>query len=210
MIALASTNDLIAAEAQYHPSCYTDYTLPVTGKILVEKSDYQKLELETFHEVIKRCHDIICSPSIVKFEELLLIMKNLFLKKKRKKKKQFMNISQSTKKSLSRSIGKCFGNGLKFISVRRTLFLHPSVMSGEQVIIQFYEPKKDDYVAKAAAAIRKEVKCSKDEMPWLPQPSDFDPEIFKMPSKLNEFLTCLLTIKEEMKSAAKVLDSDIL
>ena len=32
LIALASTNDLIAAEAQYHPSCYTHYTCPVSGK----------------------------------------------------------------------------------------------------------------------------------------------------------------------------------
>ena len=80
LIAFASTNDLIAAETHDHPSCYTDYARPVTGKKVVEKSDYQKLELEAFHEVIKRCHDIICSPSILIFEELLLIMKNHFLK----------------------------------------------------------------------------------------------------------------------------------
>ena len=79
LIALASANDLIAAEAQYHPSCYTDYTRPVTCKKVVEKSDYRKLKLEAFHEFIKRCHDIICSPSILKFEELLLIIKNHFL-----------------------------------------------------------------------------------------------------------------------------------
>ena len=59
LIALTSANDLIAAETQYHPSCYADYTRPVTGKKVVENSDYQKLELEAFHEVIKHCHDII-------------------------------------------------------------------------------------------------------------------------------------------------------
>ena len=32
LIFFGSTNDLIAAEAQYHPPCYTDYTRPVTGK----------------------------------------------------------------------------------------------------------------------------------------------------------------------------------
>ena len=71
LIVLASTNDLTAAEAQYHSSRYTDYTRPVTGKKVIEKSDYQKLELETFQEVVKHCHDIICSSSILKFEELL-------------------------------------------------------------------------------------------------------------------------------------------
>ena len=69
LIVLALSNDLTAAEAQYHSSRYTDYTRPVTGKKVKksEKSDYQKLELETFQEVVKHCHDIICSSSILKF-----------------------------------------------------------------------------------------------------------------------------------------------
>ena len=71
LIVLALTNDLIAAEAQYHSSCCTEYTRPVTGKKVIEKSVYQKLELEAFQEVIKHCYDIIFSPSILKFEELL-------------------------------------------------------------------------------------------------------------------------------------------
>ena len=154
------------------------------------KSLDPKLELEALHEVIKCCHNTICSPSILKFEELLLIMKNHFLKNS-------LSISQSTKKNLSRNIEKCFGDELKFINVRGTLFLHPSVMSVEQVIILFCEPEKDDYVAKAAGAIRKEVKYLKDEMPWPPQPSDLKPEKFKIRSKLNEFLTCLLAGKGE-------------
>ena len=71
LMVLASTNDLTAAEAQYHSSRYTDYTRPVTCKKVIEKSDYQKLELEIFQEVVKHCHDIICSSSILKSEELL-------------------------------------------------------------------------------------------------------------------------------------------
>ena len=82
MIVLASSNVLIAAEAKYHPLCYTDYTRPVTGKKVVEKSDYQKLEFIAFQEVIKHCHDIICSSGILKFEELK-IMKNNFNPRKR-------------------------------------------------------------------------------------------------------------------------------
>ena len=70
-------------------------------------------------------------------------------------------------------------------------FLHPSVMSLEQVIMLFCEPEKDDYVPKATAAIRK------NEMICTPQPSDYEQEKFKTLSKLNEFLTCLLTVKEE-------------
>ena len=71
LIVLASTSDLTAAEAQYHSWSYVDYTRPVTRKKVIEKSDYQKLELETFQEVVKHFHDIICSSGILKFEELL-------------------------------------------------------------------------------------------------------------------------------------------
>ena len=73
LIVLVSTNDLIAAEAQYHPSCYADYTRYFTGIKVVGKSDYhQQLELEAFQEVIKYCNDIICSPSIFKFENYVV------------------------------------------------------------------------------------------------------------------------------------------
>ena len=51
----------------------------------------------------------------------------------------------------------------------------------------FCKLEKDDYVAKTAAAIRKEGKCLKDGMPRPHQPSDLEPEKFKTPCKLNEF-----------------------
>ena len=53
----------------------------------------------------------------------------------------------------------------------------------------FCQPEKDDYVTKAAAAIGKVFQCLKDEMPWPPQQSDLESEKFKIPSKVNEFLT---------------------
>ena len=59
LIVFTSTNHLTAAEAQYHSSHYADYIRPVTGKKVIEKSDYQKLELETFQEVVQHCHDIM-------------------------------------------------------------------------------------------------------------------------------------------------------
>ena len=163
---------------------------------MVEKSDYQKFEVKAFHEVIKRCHDIICSLGTLKVEELLLIMKNHFLKNS-------LSISQSTKKNLRRNIEKCFRDELKFINVRGALFLHPSVISVEEVILLFREPEKGEYVAKEAAAIRKEDKCLKDEMSWSPQPSNLEPEKFKIPSRLNEFSTCLLTVKGENEISSR-------
>ena len=63
------------------------------------------------------------------------------------------------------------------------------------------EPEKDDYVAKAAAAIRKVVQCLKDA--WPPQPSGLESEKFKIPSKANKFLTCLLIVKGENETSSR-------
>ena len=49
-------------------------------------------------------------------------------------------------------------------------------MSVEKVIMLFCEPKKDDYVAKAAAAVRKVFQCLKNEVPWPPHSSDLESE----------------------------------
>ena len=62
-------------------------------------------------------------------------------------------------------------------------------MSAKQLYMLFCEPEKDDHVTKAAAAIRKVFQFLKDEMPWPPQQSDLESENFKIPSKVNEFLT---------------------
>ena len=82
LTALASTNDLIAAEDQHHTSIYTDYTRPVTGKKWLKNRTIKSLNLRLF---VKLVNVVMISPSILKFEELLLIMKNHFLKK------QFIN-----------------------------------------------------------------------------------------------------------------------
>ena len=74
-------------------------------------------------------------------------------------------------------------------------------MSVEKVIMLVCEPEKDDYVAKAAAAIRKVVQCLKDA--WPPQPSGLESEKFKIPSKANKFLTCLLIVKGENETSSR-------
>ena len=88
------------------------------------------------------------------------------------------------------------------------LFLHPTVMSVEQVIMLVCELEKDDYVAKAAAAIRKVVQCLKDV--WPPQPSGLESEKFKIPSKANKFFTCLLIVTGENETSSRSARPDIL
>ena len=77
MISLLSTNDIIAAEAQYHPSCCQDYTRPKnSGKKNNDRQylQYKNAKLEAFHLVITNCHKSIMHPTILKFQDLIAIM----------------------------------------------------------------------------------------------------------------------------------------
>ena len=104
MISLLSTNDIIAAEAQYHPSRYQDYTRPKnSGKKNNDHQylEYKNLELEAFHLVITNCHKSIMHPTILKFQDLIAITEELLQKNN-------LMITNSTKRNLRRSIEKSF------------------------------------------------------------------------------------------------------
>ena len=104
MISLVSTNDIIAAEAQYHPSCYQDYTRPTnSGKKNDDHQylEYSNVELEAFHLFITDCHKSIMHPTILKFQDLIAIMEEHL-------QKNYLMITNSTKKNLRRNIEKSF------------------------------------------------------------------------------------------------------
>ena len=76
-------------------------------------------------------------------------------------------------------------------------------MSVEQVITLICDPEKDDYVAKAAPAIRKEGRCLKDEMPCLLNRAILNRKNLRSrPSRMS--------FKGENEISSQVLDSDIL
>ena len=57
-----STNDLVAAEAKYHPSCYTDYTRPKkirkTSSINTEENqEYKRIDIEAFQLAVEYCYN---------------------------------------------------------------------------------------------------------------------------------------------------------
>ena len=187
LIDLASTNDLIATESQYHPSCYTDYTRLFTGKKWLKNLTIKSLNLRLFMRLWS-CHDIICSPSILIFEKLLLIIKNHFLKNS-------LSISQSTKKNLKRNIEKCFGDGLKFISVRGIFAFICHVSWASNYVILW--TGKSWLCTKSNSSNQKKRNdlASSTERLWTRK--------IKIPSKLNEFSTCLLTIKEENEISSR-------
>ena len=103
MISLLSTNDIIVAEAHYHPSYYQDYTRPKnSGKKNNDHHylEYKNVELEAFL-VITNCHKSIMHPIILKFQDLIAIMEEHLQKNN-------IMITNCIKKNLQRNIEKSF------------------------------------------------------------------------------------------------------
>ena len=199
MQSLLSTVDLIAAEAKYHPSCYVEYTRPKYKKkaLSIETTEYKQCELEAFHIVIGHCHEMICKQTILKLNDMTTIMKD-HLRKNGKE------ITNSTKKNLRSNIEKTFGNEITIINVSRNVLLYPTSIPVETAISELSKSTEEDSVImRVASIIRKELKDLKDELPWPPKPADLEPDKFKIPPNLNEFLTHLLGVKDEILSSTK-------
>jgi len=107
-------------------------------------------------------------------------------------------ITPSTRKNMRRNIEKCFGDKLKFFTWKEKIYLYSAEIDAQNLVKQLLEAReKCIYTVKTAQAIHKEIKDLKDEMPWPPQPNDLQPENFKTPKMLSEFLTTLITGKEK-------------
>ena len=82
IISLVSTHDLVAAEAKYHPNCYTDYTRPKkirkTSPINTEENqEYKRVEIEAFQLAVEHCYNSMAKSKVLSFQEVLAIMREL-------------------------------------------------------------------------------------------------------------------------------------
>ena len=196
---LLSTTDLIAAEAKYHPTCYMEYTRPKGNKNNKQQdmSDYKKNELEAFHIVVTKCHEMMYNQTILKLVNLTNMMKD-FLSKKG------IEISISTKKNLRRNIENTFGKDVLFTNVKNNVLLYPQSMIVDAAILALCKEDDDEkIISKVASIIRNEVKEMKDELPWPPQPADLEPEKFVLPRNLDRFLTNLFAAKEDQNLSSR-------
>ena len=86
------------------------------------------------------------------------------------------------------------------------LLLYPTSMSKEKIFQELYKSREEkNGIANAANIIRKEIKDLRDELPWLPQPADLEPDKFIIPSNLEAFLLYLFGIFIYLISISEML-----
>ena len=137
IIVLTSTHDLIAAEAKYHPSCYTNFTRPKKTSVsstssgkCQEMDDYKRVELEAFKTAIESCFNTINQSKVFKCQELLSIMTAHL-------QKNDLAIIPSTRKNLRWNIDKCFGDNLKFFTWKERLYVYSAKIDVENLVNNF-------------------------------------------------------------------------
>eukprot|EP00111_Clytia_hemisphaerica_P013096 TCONS_00038445-protein len=142
----------------------------------------QKIELEAFHLVIEKYHDMIYKQTILKMHDLTILISEYL-------RVRGITINNPTKKNLRRNIEKTFGEKITFVNASNKLFLYPSNITNEQIFKELYKTQDDNQVIiNAAKIIRMEINSLKDDIPWPPQPEDLEPDAFKIPNQLGRFL----------------------
>ena len=123
------------------------------------------------------------------------------------------DVKPQTRKHIRRKLEAEFGNSLEIISDERgRLIVLPDNLSKAMLAIEnmkmgaeleSYRSQDDGHIVKQCATILiSEIKKSKVDQPWPPQPEDLNNDYTKLPKSLNEFLQILLAgeIREDVPS----------
>ena len=96
-----------------------------------------------------------------------------------------------------RILGNALVISVKFFTWKETLYVCYTEIDAENLVKQPLEAQeKCGYTVNTAEAIHNETKKLKDGKPWPPQLNVLQPENFKMPKMLGEFLSTLITGKD--------------
>ena len=212
ILALTS-RDLVAAEAQYHISCYKDYTRekPMDHSSQQEHCDsllYSTKEHEAYEMLFSHVRsDLLKDPEVVMMTSLTkeLVDNMNFL--------GIQDVKPQTWKHISRKLEAEFGDSLEIVSDERGgLLVIPDNLSKSMLAtenmkmvaeLESYRAQDNKHVVKQCATIlRSEIKKSKVDQPWPPQPGDLNNDYTKLPKRVYEFLHILLAgeIREDVPS----------
>lgn len=201
MLAITS-RDLVAAEANYHKSCYRNYTRVDRVKTLVaahsDDEAYQAAEQESFVLLCQYMRDtLFAEPTVVRMTELTGKLVSYL---------QTFGVNDAephTKKHLRRKLEWEFKESLHFVSDDKgKLLVYPDNLSLDQVVVAMmkaeeqlreakYSEDIDNIVKVSANHLRGQIKEMKPKH-WPPNPAELNPGYVEVPESLEMFLKLLL------------------
>ena len=205
VLAITSQN-IVAAEAHYHKTCYRNYTRDekpkaATAIMTNEEVAYQEAEQQSFLMLFKYIRDtMFTDPQAIRLthltDKLVEFMKTY----------GYDDVKQQTKNHIRRKLDADFGDSLHFISEENgRVLVYPDNLSLAQALrdnfilkdkIQELESTNDirNIIKQSAVHIRGQIK-SMPKMPWPPNPDELNANYLKLPETLILFISNLLIRK---------------
>ena len=205
MLAIVSSQEMIAVEAHYHVTCYKNYTRNRPQKaaqsVDPDVDTYTTTEEEAYKQLFHYIRgEVIDKSKIVTVVELTAKLVQIM---------QDMNIEtvlDKTKKHVRRKLELEFGSSIQiFPNEKGKLLLLPDNVSLIQLAIRTkqleeqLEALRECYVNKntvlkqAALHLRTDIQGLKESLSWPPQPSKLKEDAISIPSSVQQFLKYLLT-----------------
>ena len=202
VLALLS-RDLVAAEGQYHRTCYRSYTKVDSELGLSESQDtddpdivyanaLRQAEIELFSYIR---NDLFVKPDVISMTDITSKLVNSLLAQ------GIEEVKLSTKKHLRRTLEQEFGETLQFLNnPNGRLLVYPKCLTVDQLAKVYFEVRErhnilmtqDDstVLPKAALQLRKGVKAQEISLEW---PPDTQSKNCCVPECVDSFMCTLLT-----------------
>lgn len=204
--------DMVAAEANYHRSCYRNYTRTTTTSCEELHTpedcfdDYSEVERDSYDDLLKFIRNsILPNKQIVPMKSLADKLQSIM------KSKGIQQVKDSTKKHIKRNLIKHLGmclniypdNKGKLLVVPDTVTVKSIVIENERLKaeLEVWKSKSNvnDLIDLTSTHLRNQIKNDVKESPWPCHPSDVDSQSFHVPDYLQRFFLGLLTgdVKKE-------------
>ena len=202
ILAVTSQN-IVAAEAHYHKTCYRNYTrdekpktIPAT--ITSEDASYYEAEYESYLMLFKHVRDTLFpEPQVIRLTNLTAKLVAFM------EVNGYSSVKQQTKDHIRRKLEAEFTDSLHFISeANGRVLVYPDNLSLVEVLrenvllkdkLQELETTNDitHIIKRSAIHIRGQIK-SMPKMPWPPKPDELSGDYLDLPETLLLFLNNLL------------------
>lgn len=212
MLAITS-RELVAAEAHYHKSCYRQYTrVKETKKIESQEDDdelYWQRESEAYAKLFEHIrHNLFPNPHIVELTHLTKLLVNKL------QQCGVQDIKTGTKTHIKRKLEAEFANSLEFVTdVNGRVLVMPSNLTREIMAVELMRLTKDakqktddknELITKSALILRDEIKGSKCDQDWPPDPDALDNDYVPLPKMVHLFIKTLLSGDKNKDESGKV------
>ena len=181
-----TSDESLAKEARYHPSCYKLYTKPVEPTMGQNHTFKIEALRSTIEELLASCEGHIT---------VIIDVKKTCLKKLEEEGVETKNATKNLRRSIERNC-----SDVQFLIVDNEEVICPNTITMEEILSLFFKKQKkmeqlknvEENIYSSAVAIRKELEECTYNTSWLPSCDELDMDCFPVSLSLQKFLSLFI------------------